>query len=216
MTIGNIDLDFKWAISLRKSIPPSKLFSRNWFSKAPQASSMLILSRQSEVCPAFFFCQEQGERRFQFKSNHMKGKNLWKNQPTKAMMNCLYSSTRRWLRMSSAYLPPSVMRWCTRESSPFSESAADWSCRRRNFWNGLRRILREEPLELPSLPPTRPYQKLLSSAEWNLFSGIILRWDRRLCLSDVLWKSANLPVLSELQHHWSGNWNEQEHGCQVR
>ena len=46
-TMGEVDLDFKWAISLRKSIPPSKLFSRNWFSKAPQAFLMLNLSRKS-------------------------------------------------------------------------------------------------------------------------------------------------------------------------
>ena len=52
-TMGEVDLDFKWAISLRKSIPPSKLFSRNWFSKAPQAFLMLNLSRESKVALRF-------------------------------------------------------------------------------------------------------------------------------------------------------------------
>ena len=46
-TIGKIDLDFKWAISLRKSIPPSLLPSRNRFSKALLASSILNLSGES-------------------------------------------------------------------------------------------------------------------------------------------------------------------------
>jgi hypothetical protein len=41
-------------------ISPSKLPSRKWVSKAPQSSSMLDLSSQSEVCLAFFLCQEQG------------------------------------------------------------------------------------------------------------------------------------------------------------
>ena len=82
-TIGEVDLDFKWAASLRKSIfiiinrkpwqkIPSFLPSLRWFSIAPQASSMLNLSRESEVCLAFFFCQEQGYCDFQFKSDHMK------------------------------------------------------------------------------------------------------------------------------------------------
>ena len=57
-TMGEVDLDFKWAISLRKSIPPSKLFSRNWFSKAPQAFLMLNLSRGSEDCLSLFFCRD--------------------------------------------------------------------------------------------------------------------------------------------------------------
>ena len=71
-TIGKIDLDFKWAISLRKSIPPSLLPSRNRFSKAPPASSMLNLSRESQVCLTFFFDQGQGDCDFQFKSDPMK------------------------------------------------------------------------------------------------------------------------------------------------
>ena len=69
--IGKIGLVFKLAISLRKSIfiiknrkPWHKfhrsLPSRNQFPKSPQASSMLDLSSQSEVCLAFFLCQEQG------------------------------------------------------------------------------------------------------------------------------------------------------------
>ena len=65
-------MDFKWAISLRKSIPPSLLPSRNRFSKALLASSMLNLGRKSEDCLAFFFCQEQGDCDFQFKSDHMR------------------------------------------------------------------------------------------------------------------------------------------------
>ena len=72
--MGKADLDFRRAISLRKSFFSFKMSSRNRFSKALPAFSMLNLSRQSEVCPAFFFCQEQGDRRFQFKSNHMKKK----------------------------------------------------------------------------------------------------------------------------------------------
>ena len=75
--MGEVDLDFKWAISLRKQIfiiksrkPWHKfhcsLPSRNQFSKALPASSMLILSRKSDVCFAFLFCQEQGYHQFQF------------------------------------------------------------------------------------------------------------------------------------------------------
>ena len=69
--MGEVDLDFKWAASLRKQIfiiksrkPWHKfhrsLPSHNQFSKASTASSMLNLSLQSEDCLAFFFCQEQG------------------------------------------------------------------------------------------------------------------------------------------------------------
>ena len=65
-------MDFKWAISLRKSIPPSLLPSLKWFSKTPQASSTLNLSSQIEVCLTFFFCQEQGDCDFQFKSHRMR------------------------------------------------------------------------------------------------------------------------------------------------
>ena len=56
-TIGKVDLDFTWAISLGKQIfiiinrkpwqkIPSLLPSPLWFSKTPQASSMLNLSRE--------------------------------------------------------------------------------------------------------------------------------------------------------------------------
>ena len=41
------DLDFKWAIRLREAISSIKKPSRNRFSKAPPASSMLNLSRES-------------------------------------------------------------------------------------------------------------------------------------------------------------------------
>ena len=62
--MGEVDLDFKWAASLRKQIfiiksrkPWHKfhcsLPSRNQFSKAPQASSMLILSRESKFALHF-------------------------------------------------------------------------------------------------------------------------------------------------------------------
>ena len=82
-TIGEVDLDFKWAASLRKSIfiiinrkpwqkNPSHQTSCKWLLKFIKASSMLNLSRESEVCLAFFFCQEQGYRRFQIKSHHMR------------------------------------------------------------------------------------------------------------------------------------------------
>ena len=47
-TMGEVDLDFKQSIRLRKSISPSLLPSLRWFSKAPSASSMLILSRESK------------------------------------------------------------------------------------------------------------------------------------------------------------------------
>ena len=47
--MGEVDLDFKWAISLGKSIFIMKNPTCNRFSKAPTASSMLILSRESEV-----------------------------------------------------------------------------------------------------------------------------------------------------------------------
>ena len=70
--MGEVDLDFKWAISLRKSIPPSLLPSHKGFSKTPTASSMLNLSRGSEDCLAFFFCQKQGDCDFQFKSHRMR------------------------------------------------------------------------------------------------------------------------------------------------
>ena len=63
-----------------------------------------------------------------------------------------------------------------------------------------------------SISPARPHKKLLSSAEWNLFSRIILRWDRCLCLSDVLRRPADLPVLPKLQDYW----HEQKHSCEVR
>ena len=63
--MGEVDLDFKWAISLRKFIFiiknhklwqkfPSHQPSRNQFSKASTASSMLNLNLQSEDCLAFF------------------------------------------------------------------------------------------------------------------------------------------------------------------
>ena len=53
-------------------IPPSKMPSRNRVSKDQQASSMFILSSKSNVCLAFFFCQEQGYCQFQIKSDHMR------------------------------------------------------------------------------------------------------------------------------------------------
>ena len=46
-TIGEVDLDFKWAISLGKLIFIIKIPTCNRFSKAPSASSMLILRRES-------------------------------------------------------------------------------------------------------------------------------------------------------------------------
>ena len=76
-TIGKIDLDFKWAVSrfLHKNsstvtVVTIKIWSHqpscNQFPKALPASSMLILSRKSDVCFAFLFCQEQGYHQFQF------------------------------------------------------------------------------------------------------------------------------------------------------
>ena len=85
--MGEVDLDFKWAtshfphqISLAMAVVTMKnwsfLPSRNRISIATQASSMLNLSRESEDCLTFFFCQEHGYCQFQFKSHHMKGKNI--------------------------------------------------------------------------------------------------------------------------------------------
>ena len=81
--MGEVDLDFKWAashfhlqISSAVAVVAMKIWllltSRNQFSKAPTASSMLNLSRESEDCLAFFFCQAEGYCDFQFKSHRMK------------------------------------------------------------------------------------------------------------------------------------------------
>ena len=81
--MGEVDLDFKWAtshfphqISLAMAVVTMKnwslLPSRNRISIATQASSMLNLCPQSEVCLAFFLCQEQGYWHFQIKSHHMR------------------------------------------------------------------------------------------------------------------------------------------------
>ena len=85
--MGDIDLDFNWAashlphqISLAMAVVTMKnwsfLPSRNRISIDTHASSMLNLSRESEDCLTFFFCQEHGYCQFQFKSHHMKGKNI--------------------------------------------------------------------------------------------------------------------------------------------
>jgi hypothetical protein len=58
--MGEVDLDFKWAISLGKLIFIMKNPTCNRFSKTLPASSMLNLSRESEDCLTFFFCQEHG------------------------------------------------------------------------------------------------------------------------------------------------------------
>ena len=76
-------MDFKWAASHFPHIissavavvtteNPSLLPSHKGFSKTPTASSMLNLSRGSEDCLAFFFCQKQGDCDFQFKSHRMR------------------------------------------------------------------------------------------------------------------------------------------------
>ena len=51
--MGEVDLDFKWAISLGKLIFIIKIPTCNRVSKAPQASSMLILSRESKFALHF-------------------------------------------------------------------------------------------------------------------------------------------------------------------
>ena len=66
-TMGEVDLDFKQSIRLRKSISPSLLPSRNRFSKAPSASSMLILSRESKF--VLHFSSVRGRVTAIFKSN---------------------------------------------------------------------------------------------------------------------------------------------------
>ena len=53
MTTSEIDLNFKWAISLRESVFPIKMPTHNRFSKAPPTSSMLNLSRESKVALRF-------------------------------------------------------------------------------------------------------------------------------------------------------------------
>ena len=82
-TMGEVDLDFKWAISrfphqISSTVAVVTIIIRlhqtpfDWFSQAPTASSMLNLSRGSEDCLAFFFCQKQGDCDFQFKSHRMR------------------------------------------------------------------------------------------------------------------------------------------------
>ena len=100
MTTSEIDLNFKWAISLFLhkissivTVVTIKIWwhqpSCNQFPKALPASSMLILSRKSDVCLAFLFCQEQGYHQFQFKSHHMKGKKSLKNSICKCHSDLL-------------------------------------------------------------------------------------------------------------------------------
>ena len=68
-TMGEVDLDFKWAashfphtissaVAVVTTENPSLLPSHKGFSKTPTASSMLNLSRGSEDCLAFFFCRD--------------------------------------------------------------------------------------------------------------------------------------------------------------
>ena len=162
---------------------------------------MLNLSRESEDCLTFFFCQEHGYCQFQFKSHHMKGKIIWKTQFAKANTASIFASARRWKEVISECPPQFTMSLCSQAS------LLSWKLTKSSW---------EVPNELPALPSARPHQKLFSSAEWNLFSRIILRWDRCLCLPDVLWRPANLPMLSQLQDHRWGNWHEPKHRCQVR
>ena len=80
--MSEVDLDFKWAashfphqISSAVAVVTMKIWSHqpsgNRFSKTLPASSMLNLSRESEDCLTFFFCQEHGYWQFQIKSHHM-------------------------------------------------------------------------------------------------------------------------------------------------
>ena len=66
-TMGEVDLDFKWAISLGKLIFIMKNPTCNRFSKAPPASSMLNLSRESKV--AFLFSPVRSRETAIFNSN---------------------------------------------------------------------------------------------------------------------------------------------------
>ena len=113
-TMGEVDLDFKWAasnfphrISSAVAVVTIKIWSHqpscNQFPKALPASSMLILSRKSDVCFAFLFCQEQGYHQFQFYSHHMKGKILWKIQFAKAITACIFASARRWKKIRNCH-----------------------------------------------------------------------------------------------------------------
>ena len=70
--MGNIDLDFKWAISPRESVFPIKIA----YPQSVFKSSVSLLYAYSEswieVCPSFFFGQRQGDCDFQIKSDHMR------------------------------------------------------------------------------------------------------------------------------------------------
>ena len=111
----------------------------------------------------------------------------------KAITACIFASARRWKEIISECPPQFTMSLCSQAS------LLSWKLT-KSSWEVLN--------ELSSLPSARPHQKLLSSAEWNLFSRIILRWDRCLCLPDVLWRPANLPVLPKPQDHRWGYWHE--------
>ena len=69
-----------------------------------------------EVCPSFFFCQEQGNSDFQFKSDHMKGKIIWKNQFVKAISAFIFASARRWKKIISECPPRFAMSLCSQAS----------------------------------------------------------------------------------------------------
>ena len=77
-TMGEVDLDFKWAIShlphqisLAVTVLAMKIWlhqtSLKWFSKAPSASSMLILSRESKF--ALLFSSDRSKATVIFNSN---------------------------------------------------------------------------------------------------------------------------------------------------
>ena len=65
--MGEVDLNFKWTISLRKEISSIKIPSLNWFSQAPPTSSMLNLSRESKF--ALHFSSVRGRVTAIFNSN---------------------------------------------------------------------------------------------------------------------------------------------------
>ena len=115
-TMGEVDLDFKWAISPRKSVFPIKIA----YPQSVFKSSVSLLYAYSEswieVCPSFFFGQRQGDCDFQFKSDHMKGKNIWKIQFAKAITACIFASARRWKEIISECPPRFAMSLCSQAS----------------------------------------------------------------------------------------------------
>ena len=126
-TMGEVDLDFKWAISLflhnissTVAVVTIKIWShqpsRNRFSKAPSASSMLILSRESKF--ALHFSSVRGRVTAIFNSNltTWKEKIIWTIQFAKTITACIFASARRWRKIISECPPRFAMSLCSQAS----------------------------------------------------------------------------------------------------